>query len=103
MNSTKAKQGEIILQTIQVEIDATDHIHLMEPLSFKPVGRTLLTLLDTSIETIPLQIQTNDERGSVTRALTLLSSSRFAHRPTANINEVMQRITAMRDEWDPGK
>jgi hypothetical protein len=99
----QSKAGGIMLQTIQVEIDATGHIHLMEPLSFKPVGRALLTLLDTSIETIPLQIQTNDERGSVARALTLLSSSRFAHRPAANINEVMQRITAMRDEWDPGK
>ncbi len=28
-----------MLQTIQVEIDATGHIHPMEALSFKPVGR----------------------------------------------------------------
>jgi hypothetical protein len=54
-----------MLQTIQVEIDATGHIHLMEPLSFKPVGRALLTLLDTTIESTLLQAQTNDERGSV--------------------------------------
>jgi len=90
-----------MLQTIQVEIDATGHIHPMESLSFKPVGRALLTLLDTTIETLPLQA--NDDRGSVARALTLLSSSRFAHRPTADINEVTQRITAMRDEWDTSK
>jgi hypothetical protein len=35
-----------MLQTIQVEIDASGHIHPMEALSFKPVGRALLTLLD---------------------------------------------------------
>jgi hypothetical protein len=74
-----------MLQTIQVEIDATGHIHPMEPLSFKPVGRALLTLLDASIETVPLQTLTNDECGSVARALTLLSSPRFAHRPAPPI------------------
>lgn len=84
-----------MLQTIQVEIDATGHIHPMEALSFTPVGRALLTLLDTT-DTTPLQI--NEGRGSVARALTLLSSPRFAHRPAANTSEVMQRIAAMRDE-----
>lgn len=87
-----------MLQTIQVEIDATGHIHPMEALSFKPVGRALLTLLDATIETMPLQI--NEGRGSVTRALTLLSSPRFAHRPTARTSEVIQRIAAMHDDWD---
>jgi hypothetical protein len=64
------------LQTIQVEIeiDATGHIHPMETLSFKPVGRALLTLLDTATETMPLHML--EGRGSVTRALTLLSSTR---------------------------
>ncbi|MDP3933436.1 MAG: hypothetical protein Q8Q45_13915, partial [Methylococcaceae bacterium] len=90
-----------ITQTIQVEIDATGHIHPMEALSFKPVGRALLTLLDTTTETMPLQI--NEGRGSVARALTLLSSPRFAHRPAANTTEVIQRVTAMRDEWDVSK
>ena len=90
-----------MLQTIQVEIDATGHIQPMESLPFKPVGRALLILLDTTIETIPVQI--NEGRGSVTRALTLLSSPRFALRPAANTSEVMQRITAMRDEWDASK
>ncbi len=87
-----------MLQTIQVEIDATGHIHPMEALSFKPVGRALLTLLDTAAETMPLQ--THEGRGSVTRALTLLSSPRFAHRPTASTSEVIQRIAAMRDDWE---
>ena len=90
-----------MLQTIQVEIDATGHIHPMEALSFKPVGRALLTLLDPTIETIPWQ--TDEGRGSVRRALTLLSSPRFAHRPATNASEVMQRVTAMRDEWDTSK
>ena len=71
-----------MLQTIQVEIDATGHIHPMEALSFKPVGRALLTLLDATSETMPLQI--HEERSSITRALKLLSSPRFAHRPVAN-------------------
>jgi hypothetical protein len=90
-----------MLQTIQVEIDATGHIHPMEELSFKPVGRALLTLLDATTETMPLQI--NEGRGSVARALTLLSSPRFARRPTANTTEVIQRVTAIRDEWDVSK
>jgi hypothetical protein len=92
-----------MLQTIQVEINATGHVHLLEPLSFKPVGRALLTLLDATTETMPLQTQANDNCGSVARALVLLSSPRFAHRPAANINEAMQRITAMRDEWNSDK
>ena len=87
-----------MLQTIQVEIDATGHIHPMEALSFKPVGRALLTLLDTPTETMPLQIY--EGRGSIARALTLLSSPRFAQRPVANTSEVMQRIASMHDDWD---
>jgi hypothetical protein len=90
-----------MLKTIQVEIDATGHIHPMEALSFKPVGRALLTLLDATTETIPLQ--KNEGRGSVARALTLLSSPRFVHRPAANTNEVTERIAAMRDDWDGSK
>jgi hypothetical protein len=87
-----------MLRTIQVEVDATDHNHPMEILSFKPVGRALLTLLEPTTETMPLQI--HEERGSVARALTLLASPRFAHRPAANTSEVMQRIAAMRNDWD---
>ena len=34
------------------------------------------------------------------RALTLLSSPRFVHRPAANTNGVIERITAMRDDWE---
>jgi len=70
------------------------------PLSFKPMGRTLLTLLDTTDESTTFQIPPNDERGSMLRVLKLLSSPRFAHRPPANINEVAKHITAMRNEWD---
>jgi hypothetical protein len=73
----------------------------MESLSFKPVGRALLTLLDTHIESIPLMA--DEGRGSVTCALTLLSSPRFVRRPAANRDEVKQRIAAIRDEWDEGK
>ena len=42
----------------------------------------------------------NEGRGSVARALTLLSSPRFDHRPAANTNGVIERITAMRDDWE---
>lgn len=89
-----------MLQTIQVEIDATGHIHPMETLSFQPVGRALLTLLDTPTQTNPLEI--NKGLGSVARALALLASPRFARRPAANTGEVIQRIAAMRDDWDAG-
>lgn len=33
------------MQTIEVEIDATGHIHPLEPVQSIPVGRALLTLL----------------------------------------------------------
>ena len=42
----------------------------------------------------------NEGRGSVARALTLLSSPRFDHRPAANTNGVIERITAMLDDWE---
>ena len=90
-----------MLQTIQVEIDATGRIHPMEELSFRPVGRALLTLLDTTIEIPNLQI--SGERGSVARALALLSLPRFSSRPAADTGEVKQRINVIRDEWDVNK
>ena len=90
-----------MLQTIQVEIDATGQIHPMEELSFRPVGRALLTLLDTTIEIPNLQI--SGERGSVVRALALLSLPRFSSRPAADTGEVKQRINVIRDEWDVNK
>jgi hypothetical protein len=40
-----SKKEWAMLQTIEVEIDASGHIHLLEPLSTFPVGRALLTLL----------------------------------------------------------
>jgi hypothetical protein len=36
-----------MLQTLEVEIDETGRIHPLEPLPFKPMGRALLTLLNT--------------------------------------------------------
>ena len=39
-----------MLQTIEVEIDATGHIHPLEPLYKLPVGRALLTLLNSSVD-----------------------------------------------------
>jgi hypothetical protein len=61
-------------------------------------GGALLTLLGATIETMPLQI--NKGRGIMARALTLLASPRFVHRPAANTDEVIERITAMRDDWE---
>lgn len=37
-----------MLQTIEVVIDATGHIHPLETLAKLPVGRALLTLLPTA-------------------------------------------------------
>lgn len=42
----------------------------------------------------------NEGRGSVARALTLLSSPRFVRRPAANTHEIIERIAAMRDDWE---
>lgn len=39
-----------MLQTIEVEIDATGHIHPLEPVQMLPVGRALLTLLKPSVD-----------------------------------------------------
>ena len=90
-----------MLQTIQVEIDATGRIHPMEELSFRPVGRALLTLLDTTIEITNLQM--DGERGSVARAMALLSLPRFSSRPAADTDEVRQRINDIRNEWDENR
>ncbi len=38
-----------MLQTIEVEIDARGHIHLLEPLPKLAAGRALLTLLNSSL------------------------------------------------------
>lgn len=39
-----------MLQTIEVEIDATGHIHPLEPMQALPVWRALLTLLKPSVD-----------------------------------------------------
>jgi hypothetical protein len=44
-----AKEANM-LQTIEVEIDATGHIHPLEPVQTLPVGRALLTLLKPSVD-----------------------------------------------------
>ncbi len=38
-----------MLQTIEIEIDATGRIHPLEHLEFTPSGRALLTLLDQPV------------------------------------------------------
>ncbi len=82
-----------MLQTIEVEIDRSGRIHPLEPLSFTPSGRAYLTLLP------PLKTEQFDCTGSVAQALSFLASARFSHRPVADLNEVQQRIHALRDEW----
>ena len=46
-----------MLQTVEVDIDASGHIHLLEPLPFKPVGRALLTLLEPSAVETPISVE----------------------------------------------
>ncbi len=53
-----------MLQTIEVEIDADEHIHPLEPLPKLPAGRALLTLLDKPIPPAsPANSQKPDFRG----------------------------------------
>lgn len=84
-----------MLQTIEIEIDANGQIHPLEPLGFTPTGRALLTLLDP-----PRDAKAIPEPGKAENALALLASPRFANRPAASADEVNQRISALRDEWD---
>jgi hypothetical protein len=39
-----------MLQTIEVEIDATGHVHPLEPVQTIPAGRALLTLLTPPVD-----------------------------------------------------
>jgi hypothetical protein len=84
-----------MLQTIEIEIDASGHIHPLEPLGFTPSGRAFLTLLDRQDVS-----QDSSPVGKARDALALLSSARFAQRPVAGVEEVYRRIAALRDGWD---
>ena len=84
-----------MLQTIEIEIDASGRIHPLEPLAFTPSGRVLLTLLDKPA--------ISEQRHVVGRAgdiLALLASPRFANRPVAGTEDVSKRIAELRDDWD---
>ena len=83
-----------MLQTIEIEIDDIGKFHTLEPLTFKPKGRALLTLLDNPDSSNPLL------KGSTKQALALLQSPRFANRPIASPKEVDSRISSMRNEWE---
>ena len=46
-----------MLQTIEVEIDETGHIHPLEPLACIPVGHALLTILTPVVDEATLLSQ----------------------------------------------
>ena len=85
-----------MLQTIEVEIDPSGHIHPLEPLTFIPAGRAYLTLLPAPNKELRTPIAGN---GSAAKALELLNSPRFAQRPVAHPDEVQQRISELRNDW----
>ncbi len=84
-----------MLQTVEIEIDASGRIHPLEPLTFTPSGRALLTLLDQ-----PVISRTPPLAGRAADILDLLASPRFANRPDADTEETGKRIAALRNEWD---
>ena len=85
-----------MLQTIEVEIDPSGHIHPLEPLTFVPSGRAYLTLLPATEKEFRVTIAGD---GSAAKALELLASPRFALRPAALADEVQQRINELRNDW----
>ena len=85
-----------MLQTIEVEIDPSGHIHPLEALSFIPSGRAYLTLLPSPDKESRAPIA---EDRSAAKALELLASPRFAQRPAALSDEVQQRIGELRNDW----
>ncbi|WP_404357434.1 hypothetical protein [Methylotuvimicrobium sp. KM1] len=87
-----------MLKTIHVEIDRTGQIHPLEPIPFKLEGRALLTLLES--DTNERDITPAEIKGNASRALRLLASPRFQHRPKNNSEEIQRRISAIRDEWN---
>ena len=87
-----------MLKTIHVEIDPSGHIHSLEPIPFKLEGKALLTLLET--DTNDSEAASAEIKGNAARALRLLASPRFQHRPIANTEEMQRHITAIRDEWN---
>jgi hypothetical protein len=84
-----------MLQTIEVEIDPSGHIHPLESLSFIPSGRAYLTLLPSPDK----ERSSINEDSSAAKALELLASPRFAQRPVALPDEVQQRISELRNDW----
>jgi hypothetical protein len=85
-----------MLQTIEVEIDASGHILPLEPLPPAKNRRAYLTLLPES----PTAADTpTPSRGTAAQALALLASPRFANRPAADAIEVQKRIENLRNDW----
>lgn len=88
-----------MLQTIEVEIDPSGHIHPLEALSFIPSVRAYLTPLPSTDNEF---CTPNTGDGSAAKALELLASPRFVQRPVALSDEVQQRINELRNDWgDP--
>lgn len=85
-----------MLQTIEVEIDASGHILPLEPLPPAKNRRAYLTLLPESPKVADT---TAPSRGSAAQALALLASPRFANRPVADAIEVQLRIESLRSDW----
>jgi len=57
-----------MLQTIEVEIDPSGHIHPLEPLTFIPAGRAYLTLLPAQNKELRTSIAGDSKVGWVERS-----------------------------------
>jgi len=89
-----------MLQTIEVEIDASGRIQMIEPCYQLPPGRALLTLLQpmpSSRERDAGSRLGTDNHSSV---LMLLRSSLFQNAPTGDPARLEETIQANRAAWD---
>jgi hypothetical protein len=99
-----------MLQTIEVEIDASGRVHPVEPFEHLPSGRALLTLLQptpASRKRLEAVIATTEHHAgeplgtdNSSSVLTLLRSPWFQHAPAGDPATLEETIQANREAWN---
>jgi len=93
-----------MLQTIEVEIDMSGHIHPLEPLSQIPTGRALLTLLTPdSLASRPLPPKVKEDAQSKQELFTPLFGILKANRSVSLADmeiAIRQRAIEVMDDRD---
>jgi hypothetical protein len=87
------RRGEIMLQTVEAEIDVSGNVRLLEPLRVSKKSRAIVTVLAEPNGDVK-------EQGSSKQILEFLRNNRLPESSRPSVEEIEAQITEARESWD---